>query len=133
MAFDYKIVPAPVKGVRKKGLKTPEARFAAVLEDAINAQAAEGWEFHGTEALPVQERKGLAGTRTITRHMLVFRRARAEAEAQAAAPLTATAPAPATDLPSLSARREDPAIARPVRNLFAEHDRDTDRDEGGRD
>jgi hypothetical protein len=125
MMYEYKIVPAPTKGVRKRGMKTHEARFATALEDLFNDLAGEGWEYLRSDAFPSEERKGLTGTRTVTRHMLIFRRSLdaylAEApQAEAATPsLRAVEETPKTDLPKVSARREDPAIARPVRNLFA--------------
>lgn len=148
MAFEYKIVPAPSKGARKKGVKTPEARFAAALEDAVNDLAADGWEFIRTETLPSEERKGLTGSKTVTRHLLVFKRRLPRAStapiagtaytdpdpvadpqpAPEPAALRASDDAPEVSLPSFSARREDPAIARPVRNLFAERDNRESRD-----
>ena len=43
MRYEYKILPAPTKGQKAKGLKAPEARFANTLEECLNEQAAEGW------------------------------------------------------------------------------------------
>ncbi|MEN8656720.1 DUF4177 domain-containing protein [Marivita sp.] len=73
--YEYKVVPAPVKGVKAKGLKTPEARFAQGVEQAINDLAAEGWEYQRSDVLPSQERVGLTGSETHWRTLLVFRRA----------------------------------------------------------
>lgn len=78
--FEYKVVPAPVKGIKAKGVKTPEARFALGVEQAINDLAAEGWEYQRSDVLPSQERVGLTGSETHWRTLLVFRRAIAEAE-----------------------------------------------------
>jgi hypothetical protein len=89
--FEYKVVPAPVKGVKAKGVKTPEARFALGVEQAINELAAEGWEYQRSDVLPSTERVGLTGSETHWRTLLVFRRA----VAVAAAPEVAVAPAPA--------------------------------------
>lgn len=72
--FEYKVVPAPVKGVKAKGVKTPEARFALAIEQAINALAKEGWEYQRTDVLPSEERQGLTGTATHWRTLMVFRR-----------------------------------------------------------
>ncbi|WP_366914124.1 DUF4177 domain-containing protein [Marivita sp.] len=79
--FEYKVVPAPVKGVKAKGVKTPEARFALGVEQAINALAAEGWEYQRSDMLPSTERVGLTGSETHWRTLLVFRRAVAEVAA----------------------------------------------------
>jgi hypothetical protein len=81
--FEYKVVPAPVKGVKAKGVKTPEARFALGVEQAINDLAAEGWEYQRSDVLPSTERVGLTGSETHWRTLLVFRRAVAVAEVAA--------------------------------------------------
>lgn len=86
--YEYKVVPAPVKGIKAKGLKTPEARFALGVEQAINALAAEGWEYQRSDVLPSEERVGLTGSETHWRTLLVFRRAVA-----VAAPPAPVAPA----------------------------------------
>lgn len=102
--FEYKVVPAPVKGVKAKGVKTPEARFALGVEQAINDLAAEGWEYQRSDVLPSTERVGLTGSETHWRTLLVFRRAMAEAAVVDATParvepvLTAT-PAVSSGLP----------------------------------
>ncbi|MFA8384381.1 MAG: DUF4177 domain-containing protein [Pelagibaca sp.] len=73
--FEYKVVPAPVKGIKAKGVKTPEARFALGVEQAINELAAKGWEYQRSDVLPSTERVGLTGMETHWRTLLVFRRA----------------------------------------------------------
>lgn len=84
-AFEYKVVPAPAKGTKAKGVKTPEARFANSIEILLNEMAAEGWEFQRAELLPSEERSGLTGSSTNWRNVMVFRRALA-AEQPAQAP-----------------------------------------------
>ena len=74
MTFEYKVVPAPTRGRKAKGVKTPADRFARALEDTINELAAEGWEYQRTDTLPAEERQGLTGRTTIYQNMLVFRR-----------------------------------------------------------
>lgn len=96
--FEYKVVPAPVKGVKAKGVKAPAARFALGVEQAINALAAEGWEYQRSDVLPSEERVGLTGSETHWRTLLVFRRSVAPAPAPEATPariepvVTATPP-----------------------------------------
>lgn len=72
--YEYKVVPAPNRGKKGKGLKTTEARFAKMMTDLLNEQAAEGWEFQRSESLPCEERSGLTGKSVTTQIMLVFRR-----------------------------------------------------------
>ena len=81
VVYEYKVVPAPQKGVKAKGVKTPEARFALCIEQAINDLAAEGWEYQRSDVLPSQERVGLTGSETNWRTLLVFRRAAERADA----------------------------------------------------
>jgi len=71
---EYKVVPAPSRAVRVKGLKTTGDRFAHQLTEVLNLQAGEGWEYLRTETLPCDERKGLTGTRSTTQVMMIFRR-----------------------------------------------------------
>lgn len=74
-AHEYKVTPAPARPAKVRGARTPEARFAATLEAALNAAAADGWEFLRAETLPVEERTGLTGTKATFRSVLVYRRA----------------------------------------------------------
>lgn len=83
--FEYKIVPAPNRGLKAKGIKGAEARFANALEDKMNVMAAEGWEYQRAETLPSLERSGLTSTTTEWRNVLVFRRLR-ENDAEAFKP-----------------------------------------------
>ncbi|EBA15172.1 hypothetical protein RSK20926_15987 [Roseobacter sp. SK209-2-6] len=73
-AFEYKVVPAPHKGTKAKGVKGPEGRFANSIEIILNEMAAEGWEYQRAELLPSDERTGLTGTTTNWRNVLIFRR-----------------------------------------------------------
>lgn len=84
--YEYKVVPAPVRAVKVRGLKTTADRFAHLLSETMNALAAEGWEYQRAEALPCEERRGLTGTRTTTQTVMIFRRALA-APAAAEPPL----------------------------------------------
>ncbi|QEE35211.1 DUF4177 domain-containing protein [Octadecabacter sp. SW4] len=123
--YAYKVVPAPTKGQRAKGVKTREGRFANALEVVMNELGAQGWEYQRTDTLPCEERAGLTGRTTTFQNMLVFRRA-IEAEAAPApreldpAPVALAAPAPAiakpeerapedaTETESGSAAQDDP-------------------------
>jgi len=73
-SYEYKVVPAPTKGIKARGVKTPEGRFANSVEMVLNAQGADGWEYCRAELLPSDERVGLTGSTTNWRNVLVFRR-----------------------------------------------------------
>ena len=73
--YEYKVVPAPSKGRKAKGVKSPESRFALAVEDTLNQMGAEGWEYLRADLLPSDERSGLTGSTVNWRNLLVFRRA----------------------------------------------------------
>lgn len=91
--YEYKVVPAPSKGRKAKGVKTPEGRFALSVETVLNEMGAEGWEYLRAELLPSDERSGLTGSAVHWRNVLVFRRAQA-GDIDAFAPEEIELPAP---------------------------------------
>ncbi|WP_444452316.1 DUF4177 domain-containing protein [Rhodobacter capsulatus] len=72
--YEYKVVPAPVRGEKDRGLTGAE-RFALALSEVMNELARDGWEYWRAETLPAEERAGLASKTTVIHHLLVFRRA----------------------------------------------------------
>ena len=78
--YEYKVVPAPSKGRKAKGVKTPEGRFAVSVEAILNEMGALGWEYLRAELLPSDERSGLTGSSRNWRNVLIFRRELAVAE-----------------------------------------------------
>ncbi len=76
--YEYKVIPAPTKGVKARGLKTSEARFANAIEKKMNELAAEGWSYVRSDLLPSEERQGLTSSHTVYRSLLVFRRERSD-------------------------------------------------------
>ena len=104
MTYEYKVVPAPIKGQKAKGLKTTADRFANALEMVMNEQARAGWDYVRADTLPCEEREGLMGKTTVFQNMLVFRRAASETSA------TETPTTSASDTETFSHRIE-PAIA----------------------
>ena len=97
--YEYKVLPAPARGTKAKGVKGAEARFALAVEEMLNLQAAEGWEYQRAEILPSVERAGLTGSTTEWRNMLIFRRALEEDVDGVVLPTTAV-PQPQPVLPS---------------------------------
>ncbi|WP_168201281.1 DUF4177 domain-containing protein [Qingshengfaniella alkalisoli] len=72
--YEYKVLPAPARSDKIKGVKSAPDRFAATLSAALNEQAGNGWEFIRAETLPHEERQGLTGTKSTFQTVLVFRR-----------------------------------------------------------
>ena len=73
--FEYKVVPAPKRGEKVKGVKASDARFAHTRESLMNQMGAQGWEYQRTDTLPSEERSGLTSRTTVFQNVLVFRRA----------------------------------------------------------
>ena len=86
LRYEFKVIPAPRRGEKLRGLKTTEDRFALALTNVMNEQGRDGWEYVRADTLPVDERVGFTGTKTSFHNMLVFRRIM---EADAAQPVTA--------------------------------------------
>lgn len=107
--YEYKLVPAPEKASKHKGLKGA-ANFAATLEDILNELGAEGWHYLRADTLPQEERSGLTSRVTTYRNLLVFQRELPEVEA-------APAPEP-TQEPAPEETEDEPSLA----NLFADPD-----------
>lgn len=72
--FEYKVIPAPKKGNRVKGVRGADLRFASALQDIMNEYGDQGWDYLRTDTLPCEERQGLTGKNTVFQNMLVFRR-----------------------------------------------------------
>lgn len=77
--YEYKVVAAPKKGTRLKGVKGTADRFALTLMALMNDLGRDGWEYLRAETLPVETRSGLTGITTSFQNMLVFRRGRISA------------------------------------------------------
>ena len=114
--YEYKLVPAPEKASKHKGLKGA-ANFAATLEDILNALGAEGWHYLRADTLPQEERSGLTSKTTTYRNLLVFQRELPEVEAS-------PAPEPAQE-PAPEETEDEPSLA----NLFADPDETPEIDE----
>jgi hypothetical protein len=73
-AYEYRVIPAPSKGRKAQGVKGADARFAHGLQEVLNEQAADGWDYQRSDILPCEERQGLTSSHTVYRSVLVFRR-----------------------------------------------------------
>lgn len=119
-AFDYKVLPAPRRGLKARGVKSTEERFAHALEQEMNRLGAEGWEYLRADTLPCDERSGLTGRTTTFQSVLVFRRAR---PAASHAPVIA-APVIAAPAPMAIAAPEPDVVAVPIPETSAERQAD---------
>lgn len=101
LRYEFKVVPAPRKGEKARGLKSIEDRFAQALTSVMNEMGKDGWDYVRSDSLPVDERVGFTGTKTTYQNMLVFRRVlqaatgAAGADRSAVSPVAEAAPAPA--------------------------------------
>ncbi|MGD9865441.1 MAG: DUF4177 domain-containing protein [Pseudodonghicola sp.] len=106
--YEYKVVPAPSKGRKAKGVKSPESRFALAVEDTLNQMGAEGWEYLRADLLPSDERSGLTGSTVNWRNLLVFRRA-LDSSTEAFRPRLLEATEPVAPAVEAAAAAEPPA------------------------
>ncbi len=76
MNFEYKVVPIP-SSVKVEKVSKSSVTVAKVLEDLINEQAKEGWEYLRIETLYAEEPGGCGSGRqfvTVTQFHAVYRR-----------------------------------------------------------
>lgn len=106
--YEYKVIPAPDRGEKTRGARTPGDRYAQALTSVLNRLARDGWDYVRAEMLPSEERSGLTRRTTVYHNMLVFRRPLGEA---AAAPRQLTTDAPAGRAPRLEGPSAEPAAA----------------------
>ncbi len=123
-SFEYQVIPAPKKGEKTKGAKTPADRFAVALTVLMNKMGALGWEYIRADTLPCEERVGLTGSKSVYQNMLVFRR---ELRAEAVDMLEPVAPkiGAVKEVPAL---RREPKISAIPAELFADTEADEPED-----
>jgi hypothetical protein len=120
MSYEYMVLPAPTRGIKAKGAKTAEERFAIALETKMNKMANDGWDYVRTDTLPSEQREGLMGKTTVYQNMMVFRRAK-----KVQRPVT-PAPAPVVAAPTpRPAPKVEPVKEAPPVNTASEGDADT--------
>lgn len=111
--YEYLALPAPRKGSKVKGLKTPAERFAHAITELLNEVAAEGWEFWRSETLPSDERKGFRGSVVVENHLMIFRRPSAEALAEHLSERDAAPVTPVVAPPARTERSDPVLLERP--------------------
>ncbi len=110
--FEYKVVPAPKKGLKGKGIKGAEEKFANALATVMNELGADGWEYQRSDTLPSEERSGLRGKTTVFHNVLVFRRKIATKAETSTATRNPVTPRPVRKSPEQRAPLLDSAIAK---------------------
>ena len=97
-SLDYKCVPVPRRPKKTRAHRTPADAMAQAMQEILNAEAAQGWEYLRTDLVPMEHRTGLlSGVQESHQAILIFRRAARSARAAE----------PALDIPRLSAARID--------------------------
>lgn len=121
-SYDYKVVPAPRRARKVKGVKGADELFAHTLAEAINEIARQGWEYVRAESLTAEVPGGwFRRSVSSEQAVLVFRRAR-----EALGPRIAA-------VPSAGAAGREPEFAGAGETIIAErapergHDRPVDR------
>ncbi len=106
---EYKVVPAPNRGEKARGLKTPADRFANALASLMNEMARDGWEYLRADTLPSEERSGFTKRTTVYHAVLVFRRALQDDAGEEAPRKLLTAGMPAGKAPPVRIETESAA------------------------
>ena len=115
--YDYKVVPAPRRMKKVRGVNDSDELLAMTLTEAINEHARQGWEYVRAESLSAETPGGwLRRGRAVTQTLLVFRQPRETlgprlAAAEAGAP--AGHPAPTRVEPRPEPRPEPVAVRVP--------------------
>lgn len=78
LRYEFKVIPAPRKAEKARGVKSTEDRFALAMTALMNDLGRDGWDYVRADTLPVDERVGFTGSKTTYQNMLVFRRVLAE-------------------------------------------------------
>ena len=110
-AYEYKVIPAPMKGEKERGLKTGAERFAHGLTLQMNEMAKDGWEYWRAETLPAEERSGLTSKVTVYHNLLVFRSRVNAAAGAGGLPVVDLGESAAAERRPRETRAEDPATS----------------------
>ena len=116
-SFEYRVVPAPRRPTKVRGVRKPQQRFALTIEGEMNRLAQEGWEYVRSDTLPCEQKSGwFSRPVTVSETMLVFRRPLARASdanrpAVTVPPVSLTPPATFVAAPAVA---EDPSATPPV-------------------
>jgi hypothetical protein len=110
MSYEYMVIPAPTRGIKAKGAKTAEERFAIALETKMNKMSNDGWDYVRTDTLPSEQREGLMGKTIVYQNMMVFRRAKKAQRPVAPAPAPVVPAPPPRPAPKVEPVQEAPDV-----------------------
>jgi len=126
--FEYKVVPAPRRSKKTRGVSDPADLFSLTLTESINEHARAGWEYLRSESLETEIPGGwFSRSRKETVAVLVFRRHRetlgprietreAPQDNQYDGPPAAAEPRPFGDrLREVTSSRREPVLGNPPR------------------
>ncbi|MFD1914323.1 DUF4177 domain-containing protein [Halodurantibacterium flavum] len=108
--YEYKVIPAPVRGAKLRGVRDERERFAQTISQVMNDMALQGWEYQRAETLPCEERKGLFKRETSYQNLLVFRRAQHDEAQDAVLSDTPRLKEPALERHSPAAEFREPQV-----------------------
>lgn len=73
--YEYKVVPAPRRPRRVKGVRGTPERYAHMIEELLNEMGADGWSYLRSDSMPVEARQGMLKGRIETyQTVMVFMR-----------------------------------------------------------
>lgn len=106
--FEYKVIPAPRKPEKVKGVRANDIRFAVTITNTINTLGEDGWEYLRAESLPVDEKSSMMG-KPVERYqsLLVFRREKVEIAESGYTPTPLSEEKSVSDQSMLSALSDD--------------------------
>jgi hypothetical protein len=74
--FEYKVIPAPLRGLKGKGIKGTPARFANALQLVMNDLGAQGWEYQRKDPTSRRTRRFNKKIDVVSKHVGVSPRFR---------------------------------------------------------
>ena len=80
--YEYKVVPAPKRANKARGIRGQDARFSQTLEELLNDMALYGWEYIRADTMTVETGGLLRGSKSQQKTMLIFRRNSAPQDSQ---------------------------------------------------
>ncbi len=113
--YEYRVVPTPKSLVRAKGVRDPDMRLGLTLEQALNDEGRQGWEFQRVETVTTEIRRGfLSRSRPETFSVMVFRRLVEADRADPAATADPEARQRRSPSPGIATRPDAEPVLRPL-------------------
>ena len=111
--YEYKVINAPRKPGKARGVKGFDDKYAHTLTELMNEMAADGWQYARAESIPVDEKSGMMGKVTekyLT--LLVFQRPTGATEQEQVPTFLRSSEATETETkPAPTTQRREPIIS----------------------